>query len=191
VVNDPRSGGTGGQIATASLGGGIWAKSIVVHEIGHIFGLADEYFDEQYAQATGRTRDNVRTIPNVDLTDDLSQIKWKHFVGLPGYIDSAWEGGYYFLTGVWRPVRTSLMGSNDIFAFNAISRETIVKAILKNAGEVYSFSEFLNRDIIPTYSAVTASDGSLAPPMPVPVEVYADQLYGKQKIRARFCGEDK
>jgi len=187
IVNDTRYGGSGGQFAVTSIHSS--AKEIAIHEVGHIFSLADEYVDEQYRQAAGITLASARYRPNVDLTNNLSQIKWNHFIGLSGYNDSAWEGGYYFSTGVWRPTEHSIMRSYAIMAFNAISRETIVKAIINNAGEVYSFSDFLRRDIPPIGLRMLAGSGS-DNPMPVPVEFYAEQLYGGQKIRARFKGED-
>jgi len=186
IVNDAQYGGSGGQIAVSSIHAS--ARGIVVHEIGHVFGLADEYVDEEYRQVAGITLEGARTKPNVDITNNLSDIKWSHFIGLNGYSDSAWEGGYYFSTGVWRPTATSIMRNLSTTGFNAISRETIVKVLLENAGETYEFSDFLRRDD-PSVGPGGAMSSVASYPMPVPVEVYEERLYGNQKIRARFRGE--
>ncbi|MCL2625392.1 MAG: M64 family metallo-endopeptidase [Cystobacterineae bacterium] len=190
IVNDNRYGGSGGEIATASVNS--LSKEIAIHEIGHIFRLADEYVDEQYRQTVGITLASAALQPNVDITNNLSLIKWNHFIGINGYNEGAWEGGYYFATGVWRPRQYSIMSSYQLMQFNAISRETIVKAIINNAKETYSFNDFLARDILfppppdQKMPDVSASDN----PMPVPVEIYSRSLYGNQKIRARFRGEE-
>ena len=186
IVNDTKFGGSGGQFAVSSVHPA--SKEVLIHEIGHIFTLADEYVDEQYRQAAKITLEDAHKRPNVDVTNNLSQIKWKHFVGLAGYSDKAWEGGFYFERGVWRPTEHSIMRSYAIMEFNAISRETIVKIVLKNAGETYRLEDFLKRDVAPTRLEKTISE-SLGYPMPVPVEFYAESLFGSQQIRASFKGE--
>ena len=192
IVNDSKYGGSGGEFAVTSVNSS--AKEIVIHEIGHIFSLADEYVDEAYRQAAGITITQAKAQPNLDTTNNLSQIKWSHFIGLPGYTDSAWEGGYYFATGVWRPTENSIMRSYAIMEYNAISRETIVKKIIANAGEKYNLDDFLVRDVPPAglkmMSVPSAVLSGSDNPMPVPVDVYAESLYGGEKIRARFVGEE-
>jgi len=189
LVNDSKYGGSGGEFAVTSVNSS--AREITIHEIGHIFSLADEYVDEQYRQAAGITITQAASKPNVDVTNDTSIIKWSHFVGRPGYNDNAWEGGYYFAKGVWRPTENSIMRSYALMQFNAISRETIVKRIISNAGETYRLEDFLARDIPPASLRMTALMGLEENPMPVPVEVYSQSLYGGQKIRARFRGEEE
>jgi len=186
IVNDVKYGGSGGEIVVTSINER--AKEIVIHELGHLFMLADEYVDEEYRQAAGITLAHASTQPNVDVTNNLSEIKWKHFIGLSGYYDTAWEGGYYFASGVWRPTEHSVMESFTVMEFNAISRETITKMIIHNAGETYSLEDFLNRDIPPSGLRRATNNGS-ENPMPVQPEIYAKLLYGDQKIRARFNGE--
>ena len=190
IVNDSKYGGSGGQYAVTSVNSS--AKEIVIHEIGHIFGLCDEYVDEQYKQTAGITISGANSQPNVDTTNNTSQIKWKHFIGLPGYTDSAWEGGYYFASGVWRPTQNSIMRSYTIMEYNAISRETIVKKIISNAKETYNLADFLSRDVPPANLGLPVPGVPLGSdnPMPVPVEFYAGSLYGDQKIRAPFIGEE-
>jgi len=187
IVNDDKYGGSGGEFAVTSINQS--AKEITIHEIGHIFSLADEYVDEEYRIAAGITIEQAKSQPNVDVTSDLSKIKWSHFVGRSGYNDTAWLGGFYFASGVWRPAEYSIMRSYTLMQYNAISRETIVKKIMGNAGEKYSLDDFLLRDIRPVFPQRVAMSGSNNP-MPVPVEVYAKSLYGDQKIRARFIGEE-
>jgi len=187
IVNDARFGGSGGEIAVTSINPS--ARQIVIHELGHIFDLVDEYVDEEYRQAVGLTLAQAVTKPNVDVTNDLTEIKWKHFVGLSGYNDSAWEGAYYFATGVWRSTEHSIMRDYDIIEFNAISRETIVKKIIQNAGETYSFENFLSRDFPPSGLRRFAAKPSYK--MPVPLDVYVWSLYGDQQIRARFAGANE
>jgi len=127
-------------------------KGIIQHEAGgHGFGkLADEYIDA--TTAATRDRSDVPhqhihgTFANVDVTNDLSSIRWKHFIGLESYKNvGAYEGGYYFSTGVWRPESRSCM-INNIDYFNAPSREAIVQRIKYLAREEYSFEEFLDKD---------------------------------------------
>jgi len=188
IVNDSRYGGSGGEFSVTSVHNN--AKEITIHEIGHVFGLADEYIDENFIKASDIKLENAAKQLNLDVTNDLSAIKWKHFVNRNGYNDNAYEGGYYFAKGVWRPTEESIMRSYKIMEFNAISRETIVKKIIANAGETYNLQEFLARDVPPaglrSVSALRGSDN----PMPVPVEVYASALFGDERIRARFIGED-
>ena len=121
----------------------------MIHEIGHSFGgLADEY--ELNIDAPFSPTDR----PNLDTTDDLSKIKWKHFIGLDRYTNvNAYEGGGYVSDGVWRPQIVSIMrGGSGPFAeqFNAPSREAIVKRILNIRGIQYDFDSFLEKDLIAT-----------------------------------------
>jgi len=151
ILDSFAPGGTGGNgIATSSLA----SYYTVVHEIGHVFGLADEYIDDDLAEHRNLTNpetifDQTKNRPNVDTTNDPTKVKWAHFIGRPGYeSEGVYEGGYYVSKGVWRPTSDSIMRSYSASSpkFNAISRETIVKGILANAGETYDFNEFLRRD---------------------------------------------
>jgi IgA Peptidase M64. len=129
-------------------------KGTLQHEAGgHGFGkLADEYVNA--ATASTRSRNDIPAqhllgaYANVDTTQNLSTIHWKHFIDLPGYESTgAIEGGYYFAAGVWRPEGSSCM-INNIAYFNAPSREAIVKRIKKIAKEEYSFEDFLAKDVL-------------------------------------------
>jgi hypothetical protein len=128
----------------------------MVHEIGHSFGgLGDEY------ELQNQNIPDVSFIPNLDNTDDLTQIKWNHFIDQPGYSNvGAYEGGGYVSTGIWRPQQESMMrGGSTIFAdlFNAPSREAIVKRIYEIREIPYDFGTFLANDIV-TRKAIPISE---------------------------------
>lgn len=147
AVNE-RGGGNACSACDISYSGSS-SISTMIHEIGHSFGgLADEYELSIIAPFNPSDR------PNLDNTDDLTKIKWKHFVGLDSYSNvNAYEGGGYVSDDIWRPQSTSIMrGGSGPFAerFNAPSREAIVKRILEIRGLPYSFERFLEKDQIAT-----------------------------------------
>lgn len=139
-VNDTKYGGSGGTYSVISKNE--YAVEIAKHEIGHSFGgLADEYtYGATYPKA------NAAYQKNVDLTYDIAKIKWNYFVGVSGYEDvGAYEGGYYYETGVWRPTSNCLMKTLGI-PFCPICREAIVKVIHSCVQKEYLFSEFIEED---------------------------------------------
>ena len=179
-------------------------KSIVNHEAGgHGFGrLADEYVTSANRDKT--ITDSEKTslqnwvkygfYPNVDLTSDLNNIKWKHFVAKAGYAVTAHEGGFYFTYGVWRPESSSCMIDNRQY-YNSPSREHIVKRILRTAhnarvseyvngvltpipNDPYNFDEFVRLDVKKTEAGIQFYTKSfnpltfnqLAPPVMVEVK---------------------
>lgn len=128
-------------------------RMTMVHEAGgHGFGmLADEYrFDDNpinQEQKNGLL--NWRTAgynTNIDLTGDLQQIIWKHFIGVSGYENVGAYPGAQYASGVWMPESTSAMRTMLDVWYNAPSRETIVKRIFKNIGETYTFEKFKEID---------------------------------------------
>lgn len=129
-------------------------RGVLQHEAGgHGFGkLADEYVTNNTTiplsnQNTLRSWQSWGHFKNVDLTNNLSTILWKHFIGDPLYTYiGAHEGGYYYAFGVWRPESGSLM-INNINYINAPGRELIVRRIKQLAGEPFSFTDFRSRDI--------------------------------------------
>lgn len=192
IVNDSRYGGTttlystGQSIAICPMNrinqypGGF--GNITVHEAGgHGFGqLADEYTngeptpptDEEINGASGmKVWFGFGFYSNVDLTNDLTQIKWKDFVGRQGYnAVGAYEGGLLHEKGVWRPEFLSCMDLNIPY-FNAPSRKAIVKRIKTIAKEPFVLEEFIAKDPIkscpPEYlTAVGYSRSGLAPALP-------------------------
>lgn len=65
--------------------------------MGHRFGLGDEYEDRLVA--IGKDRKEAALYSNLDITGDPTKVKWKHFIGRPGYSsENVYEGGYYFPT---------------------------------------------------------------------------------------------
>lgn len=88
VVNDPAaSGGSGGPIAVIANGPN-W-QAIAVHELGHSFGLADEY---DYYRGCGHdvpghnhydTHDPEPICPNISKNDDINTVKWLQHVTDP------------------------------------------------------------------------------------------------------------
>jgi|GEM_PF-2498625 len=155
-----------------------YSRGIVQHEAGgHGFGnLADEYVDN-YTQIPQSEIDNLHAdqtygiFLNVDVTNDLNNIVWKHFIGLPKYsYVNAFEGAYLYSKGVWRPESRSLM-INNINYINAPGRELIVKKIMKLAGLTYSFDDFQAKDVMeltPTTKAASLIiDKSKILPRPV------------------------
>lgn len=150
-------------------------RSILQHEAaGHGFGkLADEYINS-YSSITAADREKLWMWQqwgyylNVDLTNNLNDILWKHFIGDPDYsYVSAHEGGYYYAYGVWRPEVRSLM-INNITYINAPSRELIVRRIKKLAGETFSFNEFKQKDIRETHALTRSASIPLDPKMLLP-----------------------
>lgn len=128
-------------------------RMTMVHEAGgHGFGmLADEYlFDnnpinEEQKKGILNWR-QAGYNPNIDLTGDLNQIIWKHFIGLPGYENVGAYPGAQYVSGVWMPESTSAMRTMLDVWYNAPSRESIVKRIFKNIGEQYTFEKFKEID---------------------------------------------
>ena len=145
-------------------------RGIVQHEAGgHGFGkLADEYITNY--TTIGESRKNLLRywqgyshFKNVDLTDNLTEILWKHFIGETGYSNvGAFEGGYYYQLGIWKPELYSMM-INNIEYFNAPSRELIVKRIKLLAGEAYSFGEFKSKDVSQLSLQTKSMGGSIDP----------------------------
>jgi len=129
--------------------------SIMIHEAGgHGFGrLADEYVN-YYGTISSKVRERITSFTqagyyaNIDLTGLSADVKWKHFIGKPGYERVAtYEGAYYYATGVWRPEETSCMIDHSLHYFNAPSREAIVKRILNTADVKYDLDEFIAKDV--------------------------------------------
>ncbi|MEP0266538.1 M64 family metallopeptidase [Dokdonia sp.] len=145
IVLNERAGGNACYACDIAFSGSS-SETTMVHEIGHSFGaLGDEYELPNQSNPP-----NATFSPNLDVTDDLTQIKWNHFINRPGYENvRAFEGGGYVSTGVWRPQIESIMrGGSSILAdrFNAPSREAIVKRIYEIRGLSYDLETFLAND---------------------------------------------
>lgn len=129
------------------------------HEaMGHGFTkLADEYYYTQTfpaSMAQGfRDESKYGWWRNVDITNDPSKIKWKHFLEDDRYKYDGlgiYEGAYTYDKGVWRPTEFSIMHYNT-GGFNAPSREAIYYRIHKLAyGDSweYDYEKFVEYDAV-------------------------------------------
>ncbi len=182
---------SGRSIAYTSLMSGYSRSTfanVVRHEsVGHGFGrLLDEYI-YSYSSITDSYITNFNNSRNYfnmgyNLTIDESDIPWEHFIGLDGYdMVANYEGGYFFQYGVWRSEYNSCMNDNVPY-FSAISRELMVQRIKEQAGETYSFDDFVANDVtdyittvstnayysesdLPIYIDIESSLPPLAPPV--------------------------
>ncbi len=135
-------------------------QGLVHHEAGgHGFGkLADEYiYHNTFISACGLGCGDLRPAiwnmksygfyENISLTGDWNEIEWSHLIFDPQYsnVVDVYEGAFMHTRGVYRSEATSCM-NNNIAYYNAISREAMVKRIMKYAGEEYSFEAFKAKD---------------------------------------------
>ena len=147
-------------------------RGLVHHEAGgHGFGkLADEYiYHNAFVQSCecnccGHVREiNARKscgfYENISLSGNMQDVPWSHLIFDPQYSNTVdvYEGAFYHSRGVFRSEPTSCM-HNNIPYYNAISREAMVKRIMKYAGKEYSFEDFKANDKEALPSIVTKSD---------------------------------
>ena len=144
-------------------------RGLVHHEAGgHGFGkLADEYiYYNSFIQTCVHdcnvpdvlTMKSFGFYDNISLTGDMHSVPWSHMIYDPQYSNTVdvYEGAYMHTRGVFRSEPTSCM-HNNIPYYNAISREAMVKRIMKYAGEEYSFDDFKANDKEALPSVVTKS----------------------------------
>ena len=143
-------------------------RGLILHEAGgHGFAkLADEYAYEEYGQIPQEVVAECQDLwsfgwyKNVDFTSDLSKVGWSRFIADKKYQYEglgAFEGGYTYWTGVWRPTETSMMRYNE-GGFNAPSREAIYIRINKLAyGDdwQYDYDDFVAYDAVNRKSAAS------------------------------------
>lgn len=162
--------GSGTAVAYFPIGNSSQALAEVLHHeaCGHGFAkLADEYSYESMGtipsreiEATKNRQENWGWYKNVDFTNNLSTIRWNHFLSDPRYANEglgAYEGASTYWKGVWRSTETSIMVGN-IGGFNAPSREAIYYRIHKLAyGDSwqYDYEEFVKYDEINRNKAAT------------------------------------
>lgn len=147
-------------------------RGLVHHEAGgHGFGkLADEYiYHNAFIQScTCTCCSHVSELnkfksygfyDNISLTGDMQLVPWSHMIYDPQYSNTVdvYEGAFFHTRGVFRSEPTSCM-HNNIPYYNAISREAMVKRIMKYAGEEYSFEDFKANDKEALPSVTTKSD---------------------------------
>lgn len=161
-------------------------RGLILHEAGgHGFTkLADEYAYESYGQIPSEEITDCQVLwdfgwyKNIDFTSDPTLVNWAHFISDSRYqYDGlgAFEGGFTYWTGVWRPTENSIMRYND-GGFNAPSREAIYIRINKLAfGESweYNYEDFVAYDAVNRRTSPSATPSSLrrfeptAPPVVV------------------------
>lgn len=135
-------------------------RGVLQHEAGgHGFGkLGDEYiYHNEFIDFCGCTccghvdafnwGKSLGWYDNLSLTGKMHEVPWSHLIFDDRYSDvvDIFEGGYMHARGVFRSEQNSCM-NNDIPYYSTISRESIVKRIMKYAGQTYSFEEFVAND---------------------------------------------
>ena len=135
-------------------------RGLVQHEAGgHGFGkLGDEYiYHNAFISACPicgdltpviRHAHNLGWYQNLSLTGNMYDVPWSHMIFDPHFSGTVdiYEGGYMHTRGIFRSEPNSCMNDNRNY-FSAISREEIVKRIMKYAGQEYSYEEFKAKDI--------------------------------------------
>ncbi len=152
------------------------SKGLMLHEAGgHGFAkLDDEYAYESmgaFPESAIEQREYLENYgwwKNTDLTNDISIVKWAHFLADERYQYDGlgvYEGASTYWTGAWRPTENSIMRYNE-GGFNAPSREAIYYRIHKLAyGEdwEYDYEDFVIYDAINRKTAAEAASPQLKP----------------------------
>ena len=133
-------------------------RLVLTHEaIGHGLGkLSDEYGYESEGAATEEAIAKLNRmhqfgwLSNVDANDDPAVVGWHQFIGDNRFANEAigvYEGGYTFVSGVYRPTEESMMNSNRS-PFNAPSRRAIYNKVMElGEGRTdVSYDEFVDFD---------------------------------------------
>lgn len=86
---------------------------------------------------------------NLSLSGKRSEVPWSRFLTHDKYkqIVDVFEGGYMHSRGVYRSEYNSCM-NNEVPYYSTVSREEIVKRIMRYSGETYSFADFVSKDKI-------------------------------------------
>ena len=87
---------------------------------------------------------------NVRTSGKLSELPWYHLIfdeKYAKYVD-AYEGAMNHSRGAYRSENASVMGSQFIPYFNAISREILVKRIMEASGGTFDFNTWKQNDKI-------------------------------------------
>jgi hypothetical protein len=151
------------MLSFSAVGAKTSYEKTFMHEAGHAIGkVSDEYWAytapaamtaQQQADNIAKQQANPESMPNVDFTGDRDKARWAKYYGMknngtPYDVDYI-EGGMGYGTGVWRPSDVSIMrGStvNNPAWFNVVSREAIVRQLMKSAGQQFDWEDFLKKD---------------------------------------------
>ncbi len=142
IVNTPKYGGGGFyNVVNIASSDGKFAEKVFAHEFGHGFvGLADEYFDDDMLASDNSDylsiepwEANITTLVDFDM-------KWADMITdktpvptprSPQYANSigVFEGGGYYIEGVYSPMQDCRMKSNVIEHFCPVCIRAIQQAI--------------------------------------------------------------
>jgi hypothetical protein len=138
IVNDSAYGGTGGTMSVVSTH--TQTVELVLHEVGHSFGLLADEYDYGNCSTTSYEPSQV----NVTIDTDPEHIKWNQGGGPPtGWIESGtaipttdtvtgqpglYEGAKYCAFDVYRPTYNSKMRALNR-PFDQINTEQLIKRI--------------------------------------------------------------
>lgn len=143
LVNDPEYGGSGGAVAVASTHASV--VELVLHELGHSFGLLTDEYGGGSDSTCGLTEPNFA---NATASTARDQIKWRSWIGtstpVPTLTQSsgqagAYVGASYCDDGVYRPTPDSKMRSLGR-PFEQINTEQLVKRIYAYVSPIDSVS---------------------------------------------------
>lgn len=87
---------------------------------------------------------------NVSKSNKYNDLPWYHLIFHEKYssLVDVYEGACGHVRGAYRSENQSVMGDAHVGYFNTISREALVRRIMKCAGEEFSFEDFVAKDII-------------------------------------------
>ncbi len=151
IVNDPEYGGSGGSFAVASVNS--FAVELVLHEIGHSFGLlADEYGGPPPPSC------DLSEPPSANATTVTARtaIKWRAWIDpstpVPTTTTAAarpglYAGARYCDSGMYRPTYNSKMRGLDV-PFEQVNTEQFVRRIYNLVSPVDSVSPAAGSPII-------------------------------------------
>ena len=144
-------------------------RGIVQHEVGgHGFGkLGEETINDPSLIQTCTLVHYPQFImgkalgwyDNLSLSGDMHKVPWSHLIFDHKYSDvvDIYEGGFYHARGVFRSEPNSCM-RNKIPYYSTISRESIVRRIMKYAGKPFSFVSFKANDVTGAFVTKSSSD---------------------------------
>ncbi|MFD9721513.1 M64 family metallopeptidase [Streptomyces sp. NPDC059076] len=179
LANSKKYGGAGYNVPSATLGyegistasaGNEQSGQVAIHETGHSLGkLADEYFYPGYPgyeRYTGPepADSNISTLTAKDIA--AQRTKWHRWLGEPspdGGTIGAFEGGGYFVQGLYRPTDNSLMRSVGK-PFNLPGVEAMIAGFYRHAKPLTAVTPTdrtlrLRHTVKTTVPALTGKDG--------------------------------
>ncbi|MCD8317836.1 MAG: M64 family metallopeptidase [Paraprevotella sp.] len=138
-------------------------RTVLIHEAGgHGFSkLEDEYAYEENGTIPASEITQLKKLQalgwaqNVDVTDDPKSVLWSQFLSDNRYASEdlgVYEGAMTYIKGAYRPSTESMM-NNNLLGFNAPSRQSIYRRVMK-----------YGEDKEPTYEDFVTFDLQTLPP---------------------------